>query len=71
MPAKVERPDTLSCWVVKFVADVIPNVEIPEILNAVPTRLLAIVIVAPTPDAVATILPPTKFRLEILNAIQQ
>ena len=42
------------------------NVEIPEILNAVPTRLLAIVIVAPTPDAVAIILPPTKFREETL-----
>ena len=46
----------------------VPSVEIPEMLNAVPTRLSEIVIVAPTPDAVATILLPTKFRLEILAA---
>ena len=44
----------------------VPNVEIPEILSAVPTRLSEIVIVAPTPDAVATILPPTKFSEETL-----
>ena len=45
------------------------NVEIPEILNAVPTRLSAIVIVEPAPDAVATTLPPTKFREVILDAV--
>ena len=47
-----------------------PTVEIPPvILNPVPTRLSAIVIVAPAPDAVATILPPTKFSDVTLPAV--
>ena len=46
IPAKVETPETFRVWDVKFVADVTPNVEIPETLSAVPTRLLDKVIVA-------------------------
>ena len=37
-------PETLSCWEVRLVVDVIPKVEIPEILNDVPTILANVVI---------------------------
>ncbi len=42
----VAIPETLSCCDVKFVVLVTPRVLIPEILKALPTRLLDKVIVA-------------------------
>ena len=61
----VEAPPTKTLDAVKK-----PTVEMPPvILNPVPTRLLAIVIVAPIPDAVAIILPPTKFSDVTLPAV--
>ena len=49
---KVVTPETLSCWDVKFVAEVIPNVEIPETFNWVTDAIPPITFVD-TPAIVA------------------
>jgi hypothetical protein len=42
----VEIPETLSCWDVKFVADVTPNVVIPETFNCVTDAIPPITLMA-------------------------
>ena len=53
-------PETLSCWEVKLVVEVMPNVLIPLMLNEVPT-ILANVVIPVTFNEVTEAIPPITF----------
>ena len=66
--ANVVTPVTLSCWVVRLVVDVMPNVLIPLILNEVPTIFLKVVIPDTSNEVTEAIPPITLVAIPALSA---